>query len=161
VKRWSEVEEADPELAAAVRERFEVHGLGLLATIRADGAPRISGVEPLFALGELWLGMMPNSRKALDLLRDPRFALHAATIDRTVSDGDAKLSGWANPIDDPSVMVDFCDAFEATTGYPPPPGPFPLFRADILDISIVRSAGDHLDIRWWRADEGVGHIERR
>ena len=75
--RWSEIATATPDLADAVRERFEATGFGLLATLRADGSPRVSGLEPLFALGELWFGLMPESRKALDLLRDPRFAIPA------------------------------------------------------------------------------------
>ena len=95
---WSDVVIAAPELAAAVQARFDAHGLGLLATLRRDGSPRISGIEPLFALGEVWLGMMPESRKALDLLRDPRFALHNATVDKAVTEGDAKLAGRAIPV---------------------------------------------------------------
>jgi hypothetical protein len=158
---WSEVESVEPELAALVRQRFDAHGLGLLATLRRDGSPRISGVEPLFALGELWLGMMPNSRKALDLLRDPRFALHSATIDKEVRDGDAKLSGRAIPVDDEPTIERYRDAFAARTGYRPPPGPFHLFRAGIIDLSTVHPAGDHLDIRWWREGAGAGRLERR
>jgi hypothetical protein len=157
---WAEIEVAAPELAEAVRERFEAHGLGLLATLRRDGSPRISGVEPLFALGELWLGMMPMSRKALDLLRDARFALHCATIDKDLAAGDAKLSGRAIVVDDEPTVGRYRTAFEAVTGYPPPPGPFPLFRADITDMSMVRTAGDQLDIRWWREGEGVGSVQR-
>src|SRR2546429_100973 len=97
---WSEVESAAPELAERVRERFEATGLGLLATLRADGSPRISGIEPLFALDELWLGMMHGSRKAADLQRDPRLALHNATEDKQVTNGDARITGRAVEISD-------------------------------------------------------------
>src|ERR687886_1463709 len=97
---WKEVAAAAPELAALVRKRFEATGLGLLATLRRDGAPRISGIEPLFTDDELWLGMMPGSRKAADLLRDPRFAFHSATVDKQVTHGDAKLSGRAIAVQD-------------------------------------------------------------
>src|SRR4051795_4412155 len=102
---WAEVEAAAPELAERVKERFQATGLGLLATLRADGAPRISGIEPLFALDELWLGMMHGSRKAADLLRDPRMAVHNATEDKQVTNGDARISGRAIEITD-------ADAFE-------------------------------------------------
>jgi hypothetical protein len=155
------VEQGAPELAAFVRARFEAHGLALLATLRADGSPRISPLEPLFALDELWLGMMPDSHKALDLRRDPRFALHAATIDRAVTEGDAKLSGRAVEVDDAPTIERYQKAFSAVSGYPPQPGPFHLFRADVTDISTVRLAGDHLDLDWWREGVGVGRIERR
>ena len=68
----------------------------MLATLRRDGSPRISGIEVTFADGQLWLGMMPDSRKALDLQRDPRFALHSAPLDADLKDGDAKISGRAS-----------------------------------------------------------------
>jgi Pyridoxamine 5'-phosphate oxidase len=158
---WAKIEAAEPELAGAIRTRFDAHGFGLLATLRRDGSPRISGVVPLFALGELWLPMLPGSRKALDLLADARFALHCATVDKDLAAGDAKLSGRAEPVDDDPTIESFCAAFVDITGEPPPDGPFPLFYADVLDMSIVRSDGDHLDIRWWREGEGVGHTQAR
>src|ERR671926_222591 len=128
---WKEVAAAAPELAALVRARFEATGLGLLATLRRDGSPRISGIEPLFTDDELWLGMMPDSRKATDLLRDPRFALHSATVDKQVTEGDARLSGQAVLVEDDETKAAFRKAFEAQNGYPVPPGEFTLFRADV------------------------------
>ncbi len=47
-----------------------------IATLRADGSPRISGIECEFADGELRFGSMARARKGVDLRRDPRFALH-------------------------------------------------------------------------------------
>src|SRR5439155_4237521 len=92
---WNEALTAAPTLAAAVRERFEATGLGFLATLRADGSPRMSGIEPSFWDGELWLGMMWESRKANDLRRDGRMCVHAASIDKQVEAGDARVSGRA------------------------------------------------------------------
>lgn len=157
---WSDVVIAAPELATAVQARFDAHGLGLVATLRRDGSPRISGIEPSFALGELWLGMMPDSRKALDLLRDPRFALHGATTDKQVTDGDAKVAGRAIPVDDDATFAAFREAFATHTGAPPPPGPFHLFRADVVELSMVWPAGDHLDIDSWREGGHVKRVER-
>ena len=158
---WSEVVVAAPELAADVQARFDAYGLALLATLRRDGAPRISGIEPLFALGELWLGMMPGSRKALDLLNDGRFALHSATTDKQVTDGDAKVSGLAVLVEGEADMARFREAFASSAGAPPPDGPFHLFRADVREMSLVRPGGDHLDIDWWRSDTGVKHVDRK
>ena len=158
---WSTIEAAAPELAATARRRFEAYGLGLLATLRRDGSPRISGIEPLFALGELWLGMMPGSLKAADVARDPRFALHNATTDKQVTDGDAKIGGVLVPVDDEGEFARFGEAFAAATGYPPPPGPFPLFKADVREVSTVKPAGDHLDIESWREGRGVRKVERK
>ena len=158
---WSEVVSAAPELAAAVQARFDAYGLALLATLRRDGSPRISGIEPLFAVGELWLGMMPDSRKALDVLRDGRFALHSATTDKQVTSGDAKIAGVAITVEADVQLARFRDAFAQNTGSPPPEGPFHLFRADVREISIVRPSGDHLDIDWWHAGGSVKHVERK
>jgi hypothetical protein len=157
---WSEVEEAAPELAERVRERFEAHGLGLLATIRADGSPRLSGIEPLFALDELWLGMMDGSRKATDLLRDPRLALHNATEDKQVTNGDARISGRAIPVTDPASFDAFNRAFQSETGYSPPP-PYHLFKVDVTELMFLKPGGDHLVIESWRQGGDVTRIERR
>lgn len=159
---WDVVEAEAPELASMARGRFEAHGLGLLATLRRDGSPRICGIEPLFAQGHLWLGMMPGSRKADDLDRDPRFALHSATVDKEVSEGDAKVGGRAVAAEEEADYVAFLAAFEAATGYSPgAPGSFRLFRADVTDVSTVRPAGDHLDIVIWREGSGLTEVERR
>ncbi|GDY28528.1 pyridoxamine 5'-phosphate oxidase family protein [Gandjariella thermophila] len=83
---WSDFHTAAPELATAVHHRFAATGLAFRATLRRDGFPQISGIEVEFLGGEVWLGMMPGSRKAADLARDPRLALHAATADPKVSD---------------------------------------------------------------------------
>jgi hypothetical protein len=158
---WCDVVAASPELAQIVQDRFDAFGLGLLATLRRDGSPRISGIEPLFALDELWLGMMPDSRKADDLLRDGRFALHSATTDKQVTNGDARIAGVALSVDDERRFSRFREAFAAHTGYPPPDGPFQLFRADVKEISMIRPGGDHLGIDWWHEGQGARHVERR
>ena len=66
----------------------------MLGTLRADGSPRLTGLEVHFGEGELWLAMMPDSRKADDLRRDPRFSVHSAP-DVSMVDGDAKVGGRA------------------------------------------------------------------
>ena len=157
---WSGVTSAAPELAGLARARFEATGLGLLATLRRDGSPRISGIEPLFTDDELWLGMMPDSRKSADLLRDPRFALHNATVDKQVTHGDAKIGGRAILVEDEPTLAAFRRAFEARTGYAPPAGPMTLFRADVREVSTVRPAGDHLNIDYWREGHPPQHVER-
>ena len=83
---WQEVEAAVPDLAAAVRTVFDANKHKVLATLRADGSPRVSGNELTFKDGEAWMGMMDRSVKALDLLRDPRMAVHSATADAEPAD---------------------------------------------------------------------------
>src|ERR687885_628887 len=142
---WSTVSAQVPELAARVRARFEATGLGLLATLRRDGSPRISGIEPLFTDQHLWLGMMPDSRKALDLLRDPRFALHNATSDKEVKEGDVKINGRAILVEDEPTIAEFRRAFSEATGQDIGSLAVSLFRADVTDLSTVQPAGDHLN----------------
>ena len=156
---WAAVVDVAPHLAASVRGRFDAAGLGLLATLRADGSPRISGVEPLFD-AELWLGMMPRSRKAADLLRDPRLCLHSGTADKEVRDGDAKVCGRAVPVTDEGEIAAFRARFAAHAGMEPPPGPMDLFRVAVTEMSFLRPAGDHLVIEWWRPGLPVSRVDR-
>ncbi len=154
---WRDVERAAPALTAKVRKRFEAHGLAVLATLRRDGSPRISGIEPSFGEGELWLGMMPRSLKAADLLRDPRLALHSATADKNVSAGDAKLSGVAVPVEDEATFARYRRASgDEHNAF----GTFHLFRVDVNEMSHLMPAGDHLDIEWWSAARGYRQTDR-
>lgn len=156
---WGEVEAVVPELAAKVRDRFEAHGLAIVATLRKDGSPRISGIETLFGEGELWLGMMPGSLKAKDLLRDPRLALHSATVDKNVAAGDAKVSGAALPVEDEATFERYRKATGAT-GPEPALGSFHLFRVELKEMSHLVPAGDHLDIEWWSERAGYRSTDR-
>src|ERR671911_3239504 len=90
---WSEFEAAAPELAEKVRERLDAHVHKTLATVRRDGSPRISGTETRLVDGELWIGSMWQGRKALDLQRDPRFAVHSGSHDPSGWRGDPQMAG--------------------------------------------------------------------
>ena len=41
---WQEFAQQDPESAALGQERLERHGLGMVATLRKNGWPGVSGV---------------------------------------------------------------------------------------------------------------------
>ncbi len=150
VARWSDVAAADPDLAAHVRRCFAVRKHATLATLRRDGSPRISGTEVSFDDdGNVYLGMMEGSRKALDLRRDPRLALHCPTEDAPEGDpsawlGDAKIAG---------VGVEIT----------PPPGSEDgshRFSVDVTEVVVTTVAGDLLVIRSWHPDRGVEIRER-
>jgi hypothetical protein len=160
---WGDVTEAVPDLAADVRARFEATGLALLATLRADGSPRIAGVEPSYWAGEMWLGMMWESRKALDLRRDPRFAMHAATVDKDVADGDARISGRAIEVDDEATKQGMGKAFAEQTGFDPnEQAPWHLFRIDVTELHhLGLVGGDTLHIRWWTPEGGLREADRK
>ncbi len=162
---WSDVVESAPGFAEAVRALFDAHRHKTMATLRKDGSPRISGIEARFVDGELWLGMMPGSRKARDLQRDARFALHSASVEPDNADpsawrGDAKLSGLAVEITDPERKKEVLRAMgeEETAGTDAH-----LFRADIREVVLTRLGDppDHLVIELWRAGEGVRRFQRR
>jgi hypothetical protein len=156
---WEKVTIESGELAERVRARFDRYGLGVLATLRRDGSPRLSGIEPFFGEGELWLGMMPDSRKGRDLQRDPRLELHAASTDKQVAEGDAKVSGRAVEVRDDGVKSHFLAAFAEHTGVTPPT-PFTLFRVDVSGLSFLRPESDHLLIEWWDEGSGLHRVER-
>jgi hypothetical protein len=98
---------------------------------------------------------MPDSRKAADLRRDPRFALHAAPVDLDLVDGDAKLNGRAIEVTDPADVERFVVGLEQA----PPPGGVGLFRTGLTDASLTRVEGDWLVIDSWR--EGEEPLQRR
>jgi hypothetical protein len=160
---WSEVQQAVPELAAAVQTAFDAHKHKVLATLRADGSPRLSGNEASFLDGDVWLGMMHRSRKALDLLRDPRLELHSAPVDVELKHGDARMAGRASEVTDPEVIARFTAASAEAHEGVEPPEPFHLFRVDITDVTLIRIGDppDHLVIESWSAKEGYRKIERR
>jgi len=151
---WSDFEAAAPDLAREVRERLEAHKHKMLATLRADGSPRISGTESLLAEGELWIGSMWQARKARDLQRDPRFALHGGSEDPPAWTGDAKVAGVAEEITDPERVRALNGEAAA--------GPSHLFRLDLHEVSAVRldPSGKALVIDVWTPGEGVRTMTR-
>ena len=153
--RWCEVEQQAPELVAAAREFLDAGKHKTLATLRRDGSPRISGTEVQVRDGDLWLGSMWQAVKARDLQRDPRFAVHSASVDPPAWRGDAKVSGRVEEVTDPDVVA------RLTEGAPP--GPSHLFRADVTELSVVRLAGsgDSLVVESWHEGRGVTRVERR
>src|ERR1700755_1223437 len=105
---WERFARAAPRIAEVfVRRHAATGNLCMLATLRPDGFPRISPMEPRFFEDQLWLIGMPGTAKFNDLLRDPRFALHTATVDTQVSDGDAKLWGTVEDVYDPHLHQRF------------------------------------------------------
>lgn len=160
---WRDVVDSEPELARRVQTIMDAHLHKTIATLRADGAPRISGIEATFATGQLWFGSMAGARKGQDLRRDPRFALHSPSVDPpkgTESSwvGDAKLSGRAVRVTDPDELAAALHALRV-----PPDQQSDLFRADIGEVVVTRVGDppDHLVIELWRPGRPLHRIERR
>jgi len=156
VASWDEFRRQAPDLADAVSARLTATLHSILGTVRADGSPRLTGLEVHFGEGELWLAMMPDSRKADDLRRDPRFSIHSAP-DVSMVDGDAKVSGLAHTVDDEPTRARFAAALEQEL----PPSGMGLFRADLTDASLARVDGDDMVIDIWRDGEPVRQVRRQ
>ncbi len=147
---WKDLEREEPDFAARVRALFDARKHKTIATLRADGSPRISGIEVEFNEGELTFGSMPGARKGADLVRDPRFALHGPTVDPPEGDpsgwpGEAKVAGRA-------VLVG--DLEGELSGQ--------LFRAEIDEVVLIgiTDAADRLLIEVWRPGVPLRRIER-
>jgi hypothetical protein len=148
---WSEMERRQPRLAEFGRQRLLGPGVALIGTIRRDGTPRLSPVEPWIMDGVLWLSMMWRSTKAADLLRDSRILVHNAVSSRDGHDGEFKLRG--NARDETGLDVQRKHASEVAQGlgWEPVPGTFHLFAVGFYDVTSVRydgPTGDQYVVRW-------------
>ena len=146
--RWEEFERACPEIAGLAEERFRAGELCMLGSLRADGSPRISPCELDFAAGELMLGMMWRSRKALDLLRDPRCVLHSCTTDRMGTEGDAKVYGRAVEVREPELRQRYRDAIRARIDWAPEEPRFHVFAIDVERAGYITFAEPHRVLTW-------------
>ena len=157
VTSWAGFRSEAPDLAEKVRARFSHHKHCLLATLRRDGSPRISGIEVWFWQDDAWLGMMPGSVKGADLEHDPRFELHSAPTDLDLQEPDARIRGTAVRIEDQPTIDDFV----ATLPRPaPPPGEMALYRLELTGAVLVSVARDELVIDTW-SPEVLPHRQTR
>lgn len=146
---WAEFRDEQSDLAQRVRAAFGVGKHATMATLRADGSPRISGTEVEFddEAGQLVIGSMPNARKAADLLRDPRIAIHSPTVDPPADDpsqwpGEAKVSGRAIHDDSVSEHVRFT-----------------IDMGEVVFTQVTPN-NDKLRITMWHPDRGLRSVER-
>jgi hypothetical protein len=155
---FADLESAEPEFAARVRAAFDAHAHKLLATLRADGSPRISGIEMSFVGGEPWLAGMPASVKFDDLRRDPRFALHSGSAEPDAFSADAKLSGRAVQVTTDAERA----AFAKNAGIPMKPTDFELFRVELEQVVLVGLNDEKtaLLISSWRPGKGLTRASR-
>ncbi len=152
---WGELSRAQPEFAQRVKAKFAEGRHKTLATLRADGSPRISGLECEFTEEELQFGSMPGARKLADLERDPRFALHGPTGNPPVGkehewSGEAKIAGRARPAGE--IVAE--DGADSPAGF--------LFTADISEVAItgINAEATRLVVEFWTEDQGLRRIER-
>jgi hypothetical protein len=153
---WEEFNTAAAELAGAGEQLIERTGVVLVGTLRKDGSPRISPVEPLIAGGRLYLGMMPESFKAQDLLRDGRCTIHSLISDKNAPEGEFKLHGLALIVQDPDERKLYCDELRKKIGWSPEGMPFHLFSVDIRSAGLfVHDGAAARLVKRWRAGAPV------
>ena len=158
VPAWKAIEQAEPEFAGRVRQLFDAGRHKTIATLRADGSPRISGIECEFVDGDLRFGSMTGARKGADLRRDPRFALHGPTFHPVEGKegewpGEAKIAGRAVP--GGAVATE-------ETGEQPAEPDGEMFVADITEVVITAldEAATKLVVEWWTPERGLQRVER-
>ena len=137
--------------SSCAERRLLAPGVVLVATIRCDGTPRLSPVEPLVIDGQLWLSMMLGSRKAADLDRDPRVLVHSVITSRDGGEGELKLRGFVRAWPDPQTQGRYAETAARTLGWRPEPGRFHLFSVDIAQVTFIRydeASGDQHVALW-------------
>jgi hypothetical protein len=141
---WKDLEDAQPELAAFGVARFGQFGVAYLATVRADGSPRVHPVTPIVGRGRLFLFMEPTSPKGQDLRRDGRYALHCSVSDSSGDSGEFFVSGRATFIDDPATWQ-----LAAELATYAPADRYILFELDVESAaSTIYTGGQPVRQRW-------------
>jgi len=152
---WKEFNSAAPEVARAGKDLIDQAGVVLVGTLRKDGSPRISPVEALIAGDHLYIGMMPDTFKVQDLLRDRRCTVHNLISNRYAPEGEFKLHGLAINVHDPDQRKFFCDEARKRTGWSPEALPFQLFTVDIQSAGMFSHDGGKRILRRWRVGDDV------
>ncbi|MFD4182549.1 pyridoxamine 5'-phosphate oxidase family protein [Rhodococcus sp. NPDC058514] len=150
---WQQFTDEAPTLAAAVEARLTAHKHHILATLRADGSPRVSGTEVEIYEGLLLLGSMPGARKVRDLQRDPRFALHSNPGHHTMDGGDAKLTGRVRQLTGDELA-------RVIAHYPEQVRDAEVFELDLEEAVLTTVADDKLHVDLWRPGAEVTRVTR-
>jgi Pyridoxamine 5'-phosphate oxidase len=158
---WHTFAAQAPVVAATAQELFDRFGFVFVATIRADGSPRISAVEVHVVDGHLMLVMVAGSQKARDLARDSRLALQTPVTDAGNPGAEVKLRGVALAAD-PLLRRAAADAIDAASGWRPEPS-WRFFDVDVRAASLLSwttNEGDMV-LTVWDVQRGLLADERR
>jgi hypothetical protein len=154
---WRDLERGAPKIARLGLARLAAVPVAMLGTVRPDGSPRISPVEPYLVGGQLLIGAMAWSRKAADLRRDPRYVLHSVVTGPDTGEGELKLHGSAAPAD-PEARATATRAW--WSGHPEQAAVFVLGIATALFIEWDLEHGVMTTHRW-NPLNGYHHSTRR
>ncbi|RVW02707.1 pyridoxamine 5'-phosphate oxidase family protein [Rhodococcus xishaensis] len=164
MSNWTTFATEAPDLARAVEARLEAHKHHVLATLRRDGSPRVSGTEVEIYDGSLLLGSMVGARKVQDLQRDPRYSLHSNPGHHSMDGGDAKITGRAQEIlgERKRRIVDhwIVDRSPSEPAEAEVPAEAEAFELDLEEVVLTTVEGEHLNIDLWRPGNGVTRFTR-
>lgn len=143
---WSSVQQEAPLHAATIESLFTAYPHHVIATVRADGAPRVGGTNVFVSAGVLWIGMMPQAARLRDLRRDPRCAIHSAPLDEQLTVGDVRLQLLAREAapEQAAVLLGAGN-----------PGDGVVCTLAVVEASIVRVEGSAVVIETWRPGTGL------
>lgn len=145
-RSWKRLASDVPEIAAAAEAEFRRTSMALVGTVRVDGSPRISAVNPCIIDDSIYLGMMWRSRKARDLQRDNRIVLHNAICTNSGNEVEISLRGRAIEVFDPAVVTWFVAAVAATTEWR---DKFHLFQVEVVEAAMVSYGNGLQTVRLW------------
>jgi|HigsolmetaAR202D_1030399.scaffolds.fasta_scaffold18101_2 hypothetical protein len=109
---WQLLEQSDPELAEMGYQRLTNKSIAYLATVRADGSPRVHPITAIIGKGRMFVFMDAKSPKGRDLLRDNRYSLHNAVDDQIGNGGEFLVDGRATLVEDAEtrqLAISFAD----------------------------------------------------
>ena len=154
---WHDLETAAPEIARLGRERLDQARVALLATLRKDGSPRISPIEPYLTQGHLLFGAMSWSLKTRDLFRDPRCVLHSAISAPEGGEGELKLYGRATEADDQTR-----ESCREGWWLERPPDAATVFALSIEQATFISwdTARGQMTARRWSPQRGLSETRR-
>jgi hypothetical protein len=152
---WGDVAGQVAPLAALVEEVFAARRMKTLATIRRDGAPRLSEISGAFIrAGDFWLGLIPSAKER-DLDRDPRCSVHCGSSTNDFS-ASARVSGRAMRAEPGAFTL---LGMERTDGEPR----FSLYRLDVSEVVVTRPDPESglILMEWWTPERGPGRATRQ
>jgi hypothetical protein len=140
---WQDFALAEPELSGFGEARLK-SGPAYLATVRANGMPRVHPVTPIIGEGHLFLFMEPTSPKGHDLQRGSGYMLHCGVSSNDGGEGEFWLSGYAFLTDNPAMRE-----LAAKTGYQPKDH-YILFELSVESAfsTIYSDTGEPIRKRW-------------
>ena len=154
VPAWKAIEQAEPEFAGRVWRLFDAGRHKTIATLRADGSPRISGIECEFKDGDLRFGSMTGALKGPTSSGTPDSPYTAPPS--TLRGQGVRLAGRGEDRrpSHPCRPVNTSEASEQPDGE--------MFVADITEIVItgLNAEATKLAVESWTPERGLRRVER-